>query len=121
MSETTVPTGSSNGNRMKVVRTEEDLAPMFNFTINQMDFEVDRNREKANKDVEQDSSTGGDTDTSTPIIPGNHQTLDGTEYAKALANPGLVIAKPVQVSKARKGEKGRTEETDKSTEKEDRA
>lgn len=117
MSETTAPTGGSNVNRAKmseakVTETMADLTKKFGFVLHQMDFEVDKNRQdRTNGEVSQDASSSGDTDTtSTPIIPGNHQTLDGTQYAKILTNPAYIMAKPVQEMKKTDKEKDNKED-----------
>ncbi len=111
MSEATVPTGGSN--KMKISRTTEDLSKMFGFEVIQMDFQVDKNRVKDEKEGENGSTSGNDSsDTSTPIIPGNHQTINGIAYAKVLLNPELIISKPIQVAKNKKDQ--RKEETEKT-------
>ena len=77
-----------------------------------MDFEVDNNR---NKEKEGESgSTSGNTsgnegNNSTPIIPGNHQNLNGLVYANAITTQGLYIAKPVLTVKGKEGKVSKEE------------
>lgn len=116
MSETTVPTGGSN--KMKISRTTEDLNKMFGFEVIQMDFQVDKNRVKDEKEGETESTSGNDGgDTSTPIIPGNHQTINGMAYAKVLLNPELIISKPIQGAKNKDNQRKEQEEKTESAEK----
>lgn len=108
MNGTTGPTGSSN--RIGVTRTNEDIKDLFRFELNQMDFEVDnvRNKEKEGEAGSTSGNTSGNEgNNSTPIIPGNHQNLNGLVYANAITTQGLYIAKPVLTVKGKEGKVGK--------------
>ena len=110
MNVTTGPTGSSN--RIGVTRTNEDIKDLFRFELNQMDFEVDniRNKEKEGESGSTSGNTSGNEgNNSTPIIPGNHQNLNGLVYANAITTQGLYIAKPVLTVKGKEGKVSKEE------------